>query len=342
MQTAVDAMTSQAMVVLQDRPVVGLSPWLVDALRVCGESRRRLQIVTPITSRLTLPLRLALTPASGASWVVRHGGGYYDGLSGQPMKWTGDAFVGIAEARNYAPGYTTRPSERIGAQLTLTFRVNVTPGELVGGIIEHLCRSLTDESPAGWGAGEPVGQPWRREDLTAFVRSQPTGRSPSVTVIGSASAPGGLLLGTVQFAQASRAAAGAVQETVTLAVGYPAGSHPPLSDLPALISLLGAGQPAAGDSAYSGGAHGAGAYASSRLVSLLAQLNPGRPDLTVEPRWVGAPAPVGLAVAGTAPADLQGQPIGTAGATMTWFPLGDGKSQDGWKRYTALMGRLNG
>lgn len=328
-QVAADVITTQAMVVMQDRPVVGLSPLLAEVLRTSGESGRRLQIVTSSASRLTLPLRLSLTPANGASWVVRDGGGYYDGLTGQPMRWTGEGFAGVPDARNYAPGYTTRPTERIGAQLTLTFRVNVTPGEMVGGVVEQLSRTLTEHSPAGWGTAEPATHPWLREALTAFVRDQ-GGRPTWMTFVGSPSAPGGPVLGTMLVTPAPGGPAGGVQETVTMAVGYPAGAHPPVTDLPALVGAL------AGSSGSSGSALGHG-----RLVSLLGQLTPGRPDLTVEPRWVGSTGPIGLAVAGAAPAELRGQPIGTAGSAMTWFALGDGRSQDGWQRYSELMKRLN-
>jgi len=84
--STVDALTDQAMVVLQDRPVVPLSAWLTTVVAECADSGRTLQLVTPLDSRLSLPLRVAAAGA-GAQWVVRNGAGYYEGLTGRPLQW---------------------------------------------------------------------------------------------------------------------------------------------------------------------------------------------------------------------------------------------------------------
>src|SRR5207249_3937854 len=93
--------------------------WLADGLRVCGETGRGLQIVTPPTSRITMPLRLVLTGPS-SRWVVRAEGGYHDGLTGATLGWDGESFVQSGQA--YAAAFTTPSQTPSGAQLTLTFR----------------------------------------------------------------------------------------------------------------------------------------------------------------------------------------------------------------------------
>src|SRR3569833_3941156 len=143
---AADVLTSLAMVVLQSRPVGPLTTWRAEGLRLCSETRRGLQVVTPPESRITMPLRLVLT-GPNSRWVVRADGGYYDGLTGVPLLWDGTVFMVDPAARAYAPGYTTPPAGPIGAQLTVTFRVRHTPEPAVGGAAEQICRSLTGEPP---------------------------------------------------------------------------------------------------------------------------------------------------------------------------------------------------
>ena len=53
---AADRATPEALVVEQDRGVVPLSTWMVDAALVATRGGRLLQIVTPADSRLTYPL----------------------------------------------------------------------------------------------------------------------------------------------------------------------------------------------------------------------------------------------------------------------------------------------
>ena len=57
-------------VVLQDRPVVGLQQRTVDVLVAAGRDRRTAHLVTPPTSRLTVPLWMALSEDANR-WVVR-------------------------------------------------------------------------------------------------------------------------------------------------------------------------------------------------------------------------------------------------------------------------------
>ncbi|WP_242891238.1 DUF6177 family protein [Actinomadura litoris] len=309
--STVDALTDQAMVVLQDRPVIPLSGWLARAVADCAESGRTLQLLTPLDSRLSLPLR---TVAAGADlqWVVRHGDGYYEGLTGRPLKWDGATFVPVPEARDYAPGFTTRPTAAIGSQLTLVYRIRHGAQGDLGGPVERLLQLLTGKQPAGLGPAEPLEHPWRGDRLTEYARGRSTAR---LLVVGDGPRPAQAVC---DFATTE---GGGAAEVTTVTVGYAPTDPPPLRHLPSLVGALAADQP---------------------LASLFVQLCPGRADLTTEPRWTGAPAPVALAVTGTVtgPADLPGQQVGPARTPMTLFPLGDGRSPDGWQRHGLLMRHL--
>lgn len=308
---AIDTVTDEAMVVLQDRPVVAMSPWLVRALEECGEPRRMLQLVTPATSRLTLPLRQVLSGGLGA-WVVRDGDGYYEGLTGRPLHWAGGMFAPMPDARDHAAGFVTRPAMPIEPLPVLLLRVRHAADGTVGGTTERLFQLLTGAAPAGWADSEPVTEPWDRARLTAAVR-QRGGRPVRVVAVGGG---GRHAIATMEFSGGRE-----ITESVTLVLGRSADGARPELELPVLINAFEGRFP---------------------MDSLLVQLLPGRADLTFEPRWTGTPAPVGVAVAG-ARAALPGIPAQQAGPTtapMTCYTLGDGRSADGWQRYQQLLQHL--
>ncbi|WP_231329653.1 DUF6177 family protein [Actinomadura graeca] len=307
----VDAMTDRAMVVLQDRPVVPLSAWLARAVADCVGSGRTLQLVTPLDSRLSLPLRTTAA-GTGVLWVVRNGDGYYEGLTGRPLKWSGAAFVPVPEARDYAPGFTTRPTAPIGSQLTLVYRVRHGADGDLGGPVEHLLTLLTGKAPAGVGPAEPLEHPWRGDRLTEYARARSASR---LLVIGDGPRP------AQAICDFTTTEGGGVAEVTTVTIGYAPADPPPLGHLSSLVGALAAGQP---------------------VASLFVQLNPGRADLTTEPRWTGAAAPVALAVTGTVggPDGIPGRQVGPPHAPMTLFPLGDGRSPEGWQRHRLLMRHL--
>ncbi len=311
---AADALTPKAMVVLQDRPVVPFTTWLAEGLRLCSESQRGLQLVTPPESRITMPLRLVLT-GPNSRWVIRADGGYYDGLTGVPLLWDGEAFVVDPMARAYAPGYTTPPTAPIGAQLTMTFRVRHTSATAVGGAAERLCRSLTGEPPGGWGTSEPATGVWHTGDLSEMYGSR-VSAAIWLTVVGGGGT-GRPAVGTMLLSEVD----GVAEEAVTLVVGYADPQEVPVGSLPAIVGAL---------------------AAEFSLVSCFTQLSPGFMDLTTGPRWVGPAAPIGLAVGGSAPGPpgVQGQRIGEESSPAMWYPLGDGRRQDAWQRYEQLTAYL--
>ena len=57
---AIDLRTDKVVVIMQDRPVVGMSAWLVDALAAAEAADLGVQLVTPATTRLTFAVRSTL------------------------------------------------------------------------------------------------------------------------------------------------------------------------------------------------------------------------------------------------------------------------------------------
>ncbi|GGV20034.1 hypothetical protein GCM10010182_47300 [Actinomadura cremea] len=306
----VDALTDRAMVVIQDRPVVPLTPWLAETIGECAESGRTLQLVTPLETRLSLPLRTA-ADGNTVQWVVRNGDGYYEGLSGRPLKWDGGTFVPVPEARDYAPGFTTRPTAPIGAQLSLVYRLRHDAGTDLSGAVERLLQLLTGKVPASLGTDEPLGNRWRGDAFTLLAK----GRSNVRLLVGGAGPRAALAM--CDF----RSVEGGVAEVTTVTVGYSPEDPPPLQHLPSLVGALAADRP---------------------VASMFVQYTPGRADLTTEARWTGQTSPVALAVSGqmSGPSGIPGQQVGPQRAPLTFFPLGDGRSADGWQRHSMLMQHL--
>ncbi|KIE25550.1 hypothetical protein LK08_18875 [Streptomyces sp. MUSC 125] len=328
-QPAVDVLTDKVAVVLQDRPVIGMTSWLSDALRATLESERALQIVTPRHCRLSLPTSNVLI-GPPTRWVVQDPDcGYYDGLTGAVLRWRDGAFEVAKETDGkapVAPAFTdvTRTGER---QLLLSFRTVHQPDAhlVLGGALEAAWQSLAGRPPTGWGTAEPANLPWSRRRLTdlAYERApQPTW----TVVVGSADRPA---LATLRVLRTPDG----VEEDVTLAVGFRDGEKPPVSAVADLAAELTT-------------RHG--------LRTLLAHLREARADLTVPPCFERPPVPFGFALgpaevaeAGTGVAahpPLPAAPVrlGAAARPGYYYPLGDGESADGWTVFETLLRHLRG
>ncbi|GIH17654.1 DUF6177 family protein [Rugosimonospora africana] len=314
----VDILTDRTAVLLQDRPVVGLWPGLVDAFIEAADLGLGVQLVTPATSRLTVPLRMALLGQH--RWVVHAPGrGYVDGASGAGLRWDDDTFV---EAGTPAGAGVTDSTERggeIGRQLWLTIELRHERQPATFGLgVEAACRTLTGKPPLGWGPAEPVTQPWQPEELTELVIDRAP-RPTQVTFVGGGARPA---IGILQVTDAQAAPA----QSAVLVVGYPAGEEPPLSVLPALADTL---------------------AREHDLALFFAVLRPGREDLTLpasDGPADGAGIPTGLAVGPAARGDLSAsealslegaRPIGPRHRGTAWYDL-----PDGWNSLTALAGAL--
>ncbi|MFI1968171.1 hypothetical protein BLA24_20745 [Streptomyces cinnamoneus] len=328
-QPAVDMLTEQAAVVLQDRPVVPMTSWLSEALRATVESDRSLQVITPPHCRLSLPTRLLLQSVP-SRWVVQDERcGYYDGLTGAVLRWQENAFVPDRDDRGETPVADSfaefQPTDE--RQLVLSFRTLHRPDAdlVLGGAVEAAWQALTGALPAGWGTAEPAGLVWSRRQLTDLAYR----RAPEPTwtvVVGDADRPAIATLRVIRTPEG-------VEEDVTLTVGYGAGEKPPLEALPELAAELVTG-------------HG--------LKTMLCQLRAARRDLTAPARFERPPMPyafvlgaaevreAGRELASRTPLARTPVQLGPDAAPGFYYPLGDGESEECWETFGGLVRHLRG
>ncbi|KOU67738.1 DUF6177 family protein [Streptomyces sp. NPDC060334] len=328
-QPAVDMLTDEAAVVLQDRPVVPMTSWLSEALRATVESDRSLQIVTPPHCRLSLPTRLLLQ-STPSRWVVQDERcGYYDGLTGAVLHWQDGAFSPdrdengeTAVADTFAEAGPT--GER---QLVLSFRTLHQPeADLVlGGALEAAWQALTGGPPAGWGTSEPAGLAWSRRQLTdlAYARAP---RPTWTVVVGTPDRPAVATLRVIRTPEG-------VEEDVTLTVGFGSEEKPPLEALPGLAGEL---------------------VTRHGLKTMMCQLRAARRDLSAPPRFERPPLPyafvlgpaevreAGRDVASRTPLRERPVQLGSNARPGYYYPLGDGESAESWTALEQLVRHLRG
>ncbi|WP_030374820.1 DUF6177 family protein [Streptomyces rimosus] len=334
-QPAIDVLTDQVAVVIQDRPVVAMTAWLSDAFRTAAEAGLGLQIVSPPGTTLSPAVRdhLGTWPSR---WVVRdERDGYYDGLTGAVLRWQEGMFAPVAAADATADDPRTpvaaafqEAADTGQRQLAVTFRA-VHPADdrlMIGGALESVWRELTGEPPAGWGTAEPANLPWSPRQMTDLAYE----RAPEPTwmvVVGSRSRPG---LATVRV---SRTKAG-VEEHVMLMFGYGADEEPPLESLPGAAELL---------------------ATRHDLQSMLVQLRKARRDLAVPPRFEGPGVPLAFVLGAEEvrriPGDrafrtpLSEAPVrlGPKARPALYYPLpGDPSDLSGWRDFEQLTRHLKG
>ncbi len=332
---AVSTVTGANAVLVQDRPVVPLSSWFVDALAEHGRRGRGLQVVTPSTSVITHALRWFLSRPR-AMWVVRAPDGrYYDGFNGLPLLWDAETgFVpnpGVNAEDGPNQAFRASADEEPGTHLHVDLRVDhpVGDGLLLGTTVELLAEHLAAGPPAVWGVSEPLTRAWDTERVTAMARR----RSPGETLLAFAGQPGGVreegarpLAGSLRV---SRTPSG-VRERILFSVGYRPGERPDLDALDPLVREL---------------------TERDGLRSMTVHRALGRADLTYAPRWAGVSVPVGLAVgpegvleAGrerALAAPVPGVAFGPPMAPLVWYRIGDGVEPDAWSRYRELMEHLD-
>jgi hypothetical protein len=329
----VDLITESVAVVMQDRPVIGMSSWLSDALASAKFASRDVQLVTPSTSRLTWPVRSMLFTGLYSRWVVTAGDDeYFDGLSGIRLKWNGDQFLARSTAKpgeqtsDLHPDYVVQ--EEPFAQLQLTVRVRHKPvaSLMLGKVAELLFTATTGSGPAGWSTSEPVTQPWSPDALTEYCRD----RAPDPTWLVVSGQPGQEFKPAVGTLEARRTRSG-LDETVTLAVAQPGMDFPSPQELGELIDSV------------------ADKY---ELISAMVMGAYGAADGTYQPRFVGMACPIGIGAGheafGKSTVEEMLKVDGVSGALAIgpahepaiWYPVGAGRDPKDWETYAKVMQKL--
>jgi hypothetical protein len=329
----VDLITEKVAVVMQDRPVIGMSAWLSDAVASAKSAGREVQLVTPKSSRITWPVRSTLFANPHSRWVVTGDDGeYFDGLNGTRLKWNGELFIARSTVGQGEQNADLHPDfvvqEQPFGQLQLTVRVRHKPvaSLVLGRVAERLFTAASGSGPAGWSTSEPVTQPWSPEALTEYCRD----RAPQPTWLVLAGQPGAEFRPSVGTLEARRTQSG-LDETVTLAVAQPGLEFPDPNKIGEWIDEI------ADD---------------FELISAMVMGSYGAADGTYEPRFLGMACPIGIAagneaVRASGVAEMvkvegisRALAIGPAHAPAVWYPIGDGRTPGDWEIYARLMKKL--
>jgi hypothetical protein len=327
---AVDFLTDRVAVVMQDRPVVPLSSWLADVIRICAENGKGLQLITPGASRLTTALHAALD-GPDTRWVVNTPDGHHDGRSGRPLGWTGDAFAPL-DPPTLAPHFTNgSPPPAWHLTITLQVRHRVSEHVLLGGALGQLIARLTGQPPVGWGTAEPATQPWDRQGLTELCRERAPRRTWLCAVGAAARDDQAVVSGPVLATMVVSRPPDSVVETIRCTAVH-------TGELEAEALTQAVRELAAG---YD-------------IRQLLVQQAPGQADTTRASYWTGPATPLALLAGPEAIAGRPESDVADIGALMTarlgdkaraayWYVLhayGEDPAQ-AWSRLEQVVAHLN-
>lgn len=306
-------------------PVVFLSQGRVSLLAAARDAGRPVILVTDEHSVLT-PAFAEVWREAGAAWVVREAGGMLrEGLTGRTLP-TVESVLTATPARSLDDVSTRflRPTAATAVELAavLSVRHRARDTTLLGAAAERLADAA--ETPlTGWGPHEPVGLPWDRAGLTAFLR----GRMPAdaaVVVTGP---------GTAGTVTARRTGQGVEEITrVVASAGVPSSAafeRRLAAATQALAGLASTAMPLAG--------------------MLLAR--PGRTDLCLPPLLPLPPTPLALLIGPPGVKDLAldtGRMTAEFGAIVVGrpripgllFPLGR-LGEPTWLRLDAILGTVD-
>ncbi|WP_239647094.1 DUF6177 family protein [Nocardiopsis salina] len=151
------AVTEHTAVLVEDRPLVPASTWVMEALAAHARERRGVQIVTSPGARVTRSLAELLTTPL-IRWVVAEGGGHRDGFSAEPLSW--DPAYGFVSPqpgtqRAFPPRSEPDPSEDEHLLKVSVKAIHpADPDVQLGSTVEFLAEGLVGGPPALMGANE--------------------------------------------------------------------------------------------------------------------------------------------------------------------------------------------
>lgn len=210
----IDGVTARAVRVDSRARVARLSPPVLEVLgRPVGG--RRVVLVTPEASRLTVGLRAALVSTGGVWAVTSPGGALRDGLTGVPYADVDAAAVAVERPDETAVPVAPEAADDTAVQVTVDLTVlhRTSHDTSLGGAVEVLAAAVADDVPTHWGETEPLQHRWDRWVLTQHARHA---APDTVRVV----VEGSRCSGTVT----ARVTDAGVEETTSLTVEVPARS----------------------------------------------------------------------------------------------------------------------
>lgn len=214
----VDEITARVVRVESRATVVRLSAPFADFLAKPVLAGRRIALVTPESSRLTIGLRAALV-ANGGVWAVTTPTGYRDGITGVDQR-TLDQLAARPEpsldpaASTDALPVTVNAASDVTTQLSVdvTLLHTQTHDPVLGGALEILGAAIGGYHPKAWGHSEPLEKVWDKWAMTQDAKH----RAPD---------PGRYLVEGERFSAAvtARATDRGIEETIAMTADVPGG-----------------------------------------------------------------------------------------------------------------------
>ncbi|MET1004735.1 MAG: DUF6177 family protein [Propionibacteriaceae bacterium] len=161
-------MVNQALAVLvQSRPVVALTPWLVNNHVWASTHQRQFVLLTPAATELTLAAWSYLQNTD-AAWVVDTGDSMFHGLIGLQVSWTGAGFeltdqVDVA----FTPVVEDQWRVLVEAETTHSYEESAT----IGTFSRDLLASIDLAAPVRQGLMEPPESSFDVGELTTYART---------------------------------------------------------------------------------------------------------------------------------------------------------------------------
>ena len=162
-----DMVNDSLAVLVQSRPVVALTPWLVNNHVWAQAHARQFVLLTPAATELTLAAWSYLQNTD-AAWVVDAGDSMFHGLVGAEVDWSGEGFELV---RRVHPGFTPLETDRW--QVLLEAETTHAYGDFatIGAFSRDLISSLDLAAPARQGLMEPPESAFDLGELTTYART---------------------------------------------------------------------------------------------------------------------------------------------------------------------------
>ena len=158
-------------------PVIFLNAGRISLLAQAQDEDRRVVLVTDELCYLT-PAFAEVWREAGAAWVVRSVNGLREGFTGRWLSEIGEVFTAprIRSVDDVDLGFLRpAPATAVQVMAVISLRHKARATTILGGPMAEVAKIISGAAPQVWGAHEPAGNRWNREDLTGFAQSQMPG-----------------------------------------------------------------------------------------------------------------------------------------------------------------------
>lgn len=157
--------------------VIFLNAGRISLLAQARDEGRRVVLVTDELCCLT-PAFAEVWREAGAAWVVRSRNGLRGGFTGRWLSEIGEVFTmsrigGVDDVD--LDFLRPAPATAVQVMAVISLRHKPRTTTILGGVASELAKIGSGAAPRVWGAHEPAGNLWNRQDLTSFAQSQMPG-----------------------------------------------------------------------------------------------------------------------------------------------------------------------